>query len=125
MHVDKWTGCESVSIKEILTVLNDAVACDTEAVSKLIDQRVRCNLKLAAHDTIQVQGDKDNLAATYVGLLGMLNGVIGVDRNVFGPITAIYDDKGVLQRFSLTDTDAVTKSQAIAKDSEDVEKNDD
>lgn len=61
-------------ITEAVKILNDALDRDPDAMTRLVDMRVTCNEKLAAHPTIQVfqHGDEFRL-----GILGLLNGALG------------------------------------------------
>lgn len=121
MKVEKWTGDEKVSVNDILAVLNDALKKDPEAMTALVNARVNCNEALENHDSIQVgtYDDKGEFASegqTKVGLLGLLNGLVGVDKNVYGPISATVDDDGNVTAFSLTDTDAVSAKKEEKSD---------
>ena len=116
MHVDKWVGTQAVTINEILKVLNEAIARDRAAMEKLIEQRVDCSKAMGDHPSIQVSSydhktGKPNPEKLRVGLLGILNGIIGTDRNIYGPLSAHYSDDGKLMEFMLTDTDALTKKK--------------
>lgn len=78
---------ESVTIDEAIALLNEAVDLDADAMHRLVNKRVRCNAALADHPAIQVL----NSAPSAVGLLGILNGLFGVDERGWGAITAVYD----------------------------------
>ncbi len=104
---------ESVTIEDVINLLNEAVAIDPDAMGDLIAQRVRCGFELADHPTIQVGLVKagtpppptfdvpvDNEIDRYlVGFLGMLNGIFGSDVDQWGAISAVFDDDGVLVAF--------------------------
>ncbi len=62
------------TVTKALQVLNEAFALDAEAITRLVNLRVECNPGLAIHQTIQV-GAYDGIAK--VGILGLINGVIG------------------------------------------------
>ncbi len=62
------------TVTKALQVLNEALALDAEAITRLVNLRVECNPGLATHQTIQV-GAYDGIAK--VGVLGLINGVIG------------------------------------------------
>lgn len=88
---------EAVSIDDVILVLNDLLAADPDAAHALVEQRVKCSEKLANHPTIQVHcldGQKPT-----VGLLGVINGIFGVDQDGWGPIVAVFEDDGRLVRF--------------------------
>ena len=54
--------------------LNDALKTDSEAINKLINQRVNCNEELADHLHVVVFTEDHKSFA--VGLLGMVNGLL-------------------------------------------------
>ena len=61
-------------IKKAIQVLNQALELDPGAITDLVNMRVECNARLAAHATIRtgVYG-----GARRVGVLGLLNGALG------------------------------------------------
>lgn len=88
----------AASIRHAVDVLNRALCADPDAVAELVNARVPCNLSLAKDPTIQVAADGDG--GTYrVGLLGIVNGIFGIDGDGWGPITAQFDDRGKLEEF--------------------------
>lgn len=89
---------ESVSPQDVIDLLNQAFKLDPQAIEKLFAVRVQCNESLAEHPTIQVRDygpDSPN-----VGVIGLLNGIFGVDDEESGIIGSIYDDNE-LQGFKL------------------------
>ena len=58
-----------------VAVLNEAIAQDPYAVHALMNTRVSCNETLADHPTIQVMGAEG--FGNHVGLLGLINGIVG------------------------------------------------
>lgn len=81
---------------EVIAYLNEILALDPEAILALCEHRVPATARLANHETTQVSG-------LQVGLLGILNGLVGVRDDQWGYITAVYDDTtGKLTRFELT-----------------------
>lgn len=94
---------ESVTVQDVLDLLNSAVVLDREAMTALFDGRGArkvCNEALANHPTIQVEAD----AETYrVGPLGILNGLFGVDAKGLGPISMRIESDGTLLEFHRTD----------------------
>jgi hypothetical protein len=89
---------QAASIRHAVDVLNRALLADHDAVLELVNARVPCNLSLAKDPTIQVAADGD--AGPYrVGLLGIVNGIFGIDGDGWGPITAQFDDSGKLEEF--------------------------
>lgn len=69
----------------ICDFLNELVNLDRSAVQQLVAQRVPCNEGIANHPTVQVPMDEE--LSPCLGLLGVLNGLIGG-----GYIVAVYDD---------------------------------
>lgn len=109
MQVEKWTGNEAISVNGIIEVLNNAFKYDAKFMQELIKNRISCNKKLRDHPTIQVHCYNDSsYESPRAGFLGLLNGLIGVDVNNTGPITALFDDNGDLIGFKLTDTETTT-----------------
>lgn len=78
----------SVTIDETIALLNELAQIDQDAMYALIEQRVPCTDRLAYHETVQV---KRQNGAHYVGMLGILNGLFGVDDDGRGPITAYFE----------------------------------
>jgi hypothetical protein len=54
--------------------LNEICDTDPEAMTALVSHRVRCGPALAAHPTVQIDGDK---AGGWIGFAGLLNGLCG------------------------------------------------
>lgn len=86
----------SVTILDALALLNEAVELDHEAMRALCEGRVPCNEDLARHPTIQVsscQSAESTAKSAYrVGLIGILNGLFGIDpESGFGAIAGIFD----------------------------------
>jgi hypothetical protein len=59
----------------VVAYLNELLEADRVAIAALVSNRVPCNAGLADHPTCQVQCQN---GGTYVGLLGLLNGLCGV-----------------------------------------------
>lgn len=75
----------------IIDFLNELIVLDRDAISALINTRVPCNKQFSEHETIQVLAGENE---TYsVGLLGILNGLCGVDENGWGFIVAEVNEK--------------------------------
>lgn len=87
---------QSITPEDVVVLLNEAILSDSKAVGMLIAARVPCNDRLADHSTIQV-GLIDGKYR--VGLLGMLNGMFGIDEDGYGPITAVFNGAGELVEF--------------------------
>lgn len=81
----------SVTIEEVLEVLNRAVEVDPEAMHSLCTNRVPCNNTLAKDPTIQVSKTLREGANYKVGLLGILNGIFGTDESGWGTIAGEFE----------------------------------
>ena len=114
--------------ERIVGFLNELIAVDEEAVRNLSVLRTPCNRELADHPTVQVLTEtsatswpSDKSLRFKVGMIGILNGLCGVDDDGVGPITAIYtvqsdvseDGKrlegqhSVITRFEVVDTEII------------------
>lgn len=92
-HLNRPEVAKKALAADICDYLNELLEADSPAVRSLFDTHVPCNCALEMHPTAQVGPDG-------VGFLGVINGLIGVDSSQWGYIEGIYDDDGVLQRFS-------------------------
>lgn len=81
---------ESVTVEHAIEVLNRMLEADPVATKNLFLAHVECNEELAQDPTIQVRGYKvqDDDPAHSVGILGVINGLFGVDEGGWGPISA-------------------------------------
>lgn len=111
MEVEKWTGEETVAVKDVLAMLNEIHALDSELTTNMVLHRFPCNKDIRDHKTVQAHcyGDA-SLENPKVGLLGILNSLFGIDKNHFGAIAANFEkDDGPLLGFKMTDTDDITR----------------
>ena len=81
---------EEATIGEVIHLLNELIDLDRPAMGALFANRVPCNPSLADHPTVQVGMQHGGY---HVGLMGILNGLFGVDDNGWGPIALVFDDK--------------------------------
>lgn len=98
---------ETVSIDDVLEVLNRIVNTDPQAAHDLIETRVDCSDALAKDPTIQVAKKEVAMLGTTakfysVGILGVLNGIFGVHDDNYGAIQVTMEDDGTVVGFSLT-----------------------
>jgi hypothetical protein len=70
--------------QDVINLLNEASKLDPAAIRALIKNRVPCSGGLADHPTIQVDTTEDG--EPRVGMLGVINGLFGVDENTWGPV---------------------------------------
>lgn len=91
-----------VSIEDTIQYLNEVHLLDPTVFPALVEHQVKCNKALADHPTVQVDAVPClNGSSTdfRVGLLGVLNGLFGVDSRGYGYIAAQYDIHGNLTGF--------------------------
>lgn len=90
------TSVPSADVDRAIRILNEALVHEPEAIRKLFTIRaeLRTN-KLHHHPTIQVTRDD-------LSVLGLINGIFGVDEDHWGHITAVWDTNGELVRFERT-----------------------
>jgi hypothetical protein len=86
------------TVNEAIEVLNRIHKADPTVLPALIFHRVECNHQVAEDKTVQV-GTVSN-GGYEVGILGIINGIFGVDENGWGHIYANFDDEGTLVDFS-------------------------
>ena len=95
---------DEVTVGQVVELLNQALQADDAALTDLIQTRVACNEKLAKHSSIQVGlapgcDPEDKKLFYEVGILGLLNGLFGVDEKQWGAIAAEMDPSGHVRRF--------------------------
>lgn len=79
---------DSVTVDDVIELLNDAFAKDPEAMNQLAQARVVCNDALADHSTIQV----GQFGGEYkVGIIGILNGIFGINDRGWGVISGDFE----------------------------------
>lgn len=61
--------------ERIVKLLNELTELDPHAMGRLVETRLECNKDLAHHHTVQVRFQDGSYK---VGLLGILNGLVGV-----------------------------------------------
>ena len=89
MATTKQKPVDLVLAGRIIEYLNELLELDRPAVAAMIANRVPCNVALAGHPTCQVVRQQRGYN---VGLLGVLNGLCGVDERGWGPIAACFDE---------------------------------
>ena len=83
----------TVTIEQAIERLNSALEHDPDAVGKLMDYRVPCNEKLCyEHPHVQTRLFAGDAVAT-VGMLGLLNGIFGVEPATAGYIAVELDSE--------------------------------
>jgi hypothetical protein len=91
---------KSVKPQDAIALLNEASKLDRVSIRKLVGYRVFCNFDLADHPTISV--DTTESGDPLIGMLGIINGLFGVDDEACGPVIAsIPEDSAAPVLFSL------------------------
>lgn len=88
---------ESVTLKETVEFLNSLIKVDSSAINALFSSRISCNEEMANHETVQVMA-RDGFFQ--VGMIGVLNGLFGIDKSGWGHIIADYED-GKITKFNM------------------------
>jgi len=114
MEVEKWTGDETIVVKDVIAMLNEIQQLDPELMTNMVLHRFPCKTEIRDHKAVQAHCHGDaSLDNPKVGLIGLLNGLIGIDRNHFGAIAAEFKNRGEDPRpllgFKLTNTDKITE----------------
>lgn len=101
-----------VAIKDPLPIdiaierLNSMLEVDRAAVTRLVEMRLPCT-DMVDHPTAQVY--EDDSGQCWIGHLGLLNGIFGIDAKGWGPIAAVFD-QGHLTHFTRT-TEAMRRRE--------------
>lgn len=76
---------------QAVDVLNRALEADPVAINELLKVRTPCNMKLADDPSIQVATLSADLQLFDVGIMGIINGIIGADPEGFGFVAVCYE----------------------------------
>ena len=90
---------KNVTPKEAIGLLNEMLKIDRIVTESLFNTRIACNKKLANHSSIQVTQITKNFCL--VGLLGVLNGMFGIDKDGWGCICMDLTEYNKIERFRL------------------------
>lgn len=99
-----------LTVDDVIQFLDELLETDRTAIAALVTNRVPCNEALANHKSVQVAKLNNGYL---VGMLGVLNGMFGVDGDGFGPISAVYDGEN-LSEFQRT-VPATVKNYYVSK----------
>lgn len=93
------SGPRTLTVDDAIDILNDIIKTDPAAVTALVNYRVPCNEALANHQTVQVRGSNQT-----VSMLGLINGLFGVDEDQYGYIAVvIVQETGEATKFVRAD----------------------
>lgn len=85
--------------QKVVDLLDEIHAADPGALAALVATRVPCNRALADHPTVQVGQAKDG--GVEVGLMGVLNGLCGVNEDGWGAVALIVEHDGTVTSVGL------------------------
>ena len=85
---------ESITVNEVVEFLNHLLTIDRKTITSLIKHKIECNKNLFKHPSVQVLKTKDKYL---VSMLGILNGMFGVDNNGYGQITACFENDIIIK----------------------------
>lgn len=86
----------------VVKYLNELFEADNETIKALVETRVTTNQAMMDHDTVCVMADEDddgNPVNPQLGLLGVINGLVGISKSGWHYIAAEFDEEGSLHRF--------------------------
>lgn len=86
---------------DVCSFLNKILKLDPSVINQLFNYRVLCNNNITNHPTIQVESNEID-EKDYVGILGILNGLFGVNEKNRGYICMIIDDNNNIIKFCET-----------------------
>lgn len=90
----------AVTPNDAIKYLNELLAIAPETIETLVNLRIPAPKAIVDHPTVQVQSPTVALdGPAVVGLIGILNGLFGVDLSGTGPIAVVYDDDWKITRF--------------------------
>lgn len=84
--------------QQIVDLLNELLEFDPVAINALCKNRLPCNRALADHPTVTVDDPEPDKFT--VGLLGIIEGIVGIDGQL---VASIDDDNGGIVGFRLID----------------------
>lgn len=90
-----------VTHQHAVKILNEALKADPTAINKLFLSRVACNEELSQHKTIQVRGYESGSEPQppNVGVLGLINGIFGINDNNGNGFIYMQLNEGKIDRF--------------------------
>ena len=94
--------------QETVDYLNELMALDEHAISWLMRQYIKCNIPLTEHPTVQVEPLQSAHSECVVGVLGIINGLIGARDGIGYMVANCSDATGKLIGFSV-----VTEEQRL------------
>ena len=94
----------NVTLEETAAFLNELLKTDPITVNAFFNIRITCNESLARHPTVQVNCQGEALKRwNQVGLIGILNGLFGIDEKGWGHLSLSLDNGTITSFNVLTD----------------------
>jgi hypothetical protein len=103
-----------MEIADVVTYLNSLVEADPLAIRAMLCIRIPCNEELADHPTAQIDGEWPQ--GYTVGVMGIINGIFGIDDDGCGKISYTMNKDGSNLRFIRTHDDRPTWEDAYANE---------
>jgi hypothetical protein len=103
---------KSVTAKDICSLLNELLEKDSSFVKNLMEVHVPCNEDIANHPTVQVRGYNEYPNVHTCGIMGLINGILGIREDGFGALCYEIDEAGNIVEFKETPTEG-GKSESI------------
>ncbi len=94
---------ENVTVQDAVDLLNELLKLDYDCISRLVTTRIPCNEQVADHPTVATYQDNRS-QSSYLGLLGIINGLFGTNEAGSGPICFLVEDNDVISSFQKTPT---------------------
>lgn len=85
---------ESITPDDVCDLLNELLSVDYDSIYELVTRHVECNQALVDHETVQVRG---YAGPPSVGMMGIINGMFGVNQNGHGPICYEIENGKILK----------------------------
>ena len=89
-----------ISVQDVCDLLNELLKSDYDC-NGIVLNRTKCNDKIANHPTVQVHEDEEG--SRFLGLIGIINGLFGINENGMGAICYEIDDDDKIIQFKLTE----------------------
>jgi len=89
----------------VLGILNSLYKTDPRATYALLHNRVPANKDLMEHPTLMVQCESDKCEYPEIGLMGVINGIIGNEGKIIKAVHTLESDEDypILTGFVLED----------------------
>ena len=93
---------DNITPEKLVGFLNNLIELDSNFITSIFQIRIPCNKEMAEYKTVQVRYDdlgSSRLNHYRLGLLGLFNGMFGVNENEYGCICMSVRSSGVVDKF--------------------------